>query len=303
MTFFLYLLIIMIWGCLVFATTSFYSYKKASEEVKGNLDNFIPPWKVMRRKSSRRALLHKWMDSLAPTGKKIQILSDQAELEDSLIKAGHPFQLSVHRMHGAKMLGLFAGIIIAVLLNVIGMPFAQLSFVMLPILGFLSPILLVRYLAKRRQEQVRLELPDFLDMMSITLQAGMAMDDAMAYYAEATGGPLGEELNRMLQEIKFGVQRETAYRGLIKRTESPELEALIMSLIQAHNLGTPIAQTFTQQAIEMRRMRSEKAKEAAGKAAPKISLVSGLVIAPSIMLLMLGAIIYNVVVKNLANLF
>ncbi|MFC7443325.1 type II secretion system F family protein [Laceyella putida] len=303
MTFFLYLLVIMIWGCLVFAATSFYTYSKELEEVRANLDNFIPPWKVMRRKTNSRALIHKWMDDLAPTGKKIQILSDQDEMEDVLVKAGHPFQLSVHRLHGAKLLGLFAGVFLAVLFNVVGLPLAQLSFVLLPIVGYLSPILLVRYLAKKRQEQVRLELPDFLDMMSITLQAGMAMDDAMAYYAEATRGPLGEELNRMLQEIKFGVQRETAYRGLIKRTESPELEALIMSLIQAHNLGTPIAQTFTQQAVEMRRMRSEKAKEAAGKASPKISLVSGLVIAPSIMLLMLGAILYNVVFKNLADLF
>lgn len=303
MSFFLYLLIFMIWGCLIFAAISFYTYSKESEEVRANLDQFIPPWKVMRRKTSSRAIIHKWMDDLAPTGKKIQILSDQDEMEHVLVKAGYPYQLSVYRLHGAKLLGLIAGMMLAVLFNLIGLPFAQISLVILPIAGYLFPIQLVRYLAKKRQEEIQLELPDFLDMMSITLQAGMAMDDAMAYYTETTRGPLGEELNRMLQEIKFGVQRETAYRGLIKRTDSPELEALIMSLIQAHNLGTPIAHTFTQQAVEMRRMRSEKAKEAAGKASPKISLVSGLIIAPSIMLLMLGAIIYNLVFKHLSNLF
>jgi tight adherence protein C len=303
MTFFLYLLIIMIWGCLVFAATSFYSYSKNADAVKANLDNLIPPWKVMRRRTSKRALLHKWMDELAPTGKKIEILSDPGEMEEALIKAGYPYQLTVQRLHGAKLLGLLSGILLAVLINVLGLPFASLSFVFFPILGFMAPIQIVRFMAKKRQEKLRLELPDFLDMMSITLQAGMAMDDAMGYYAEATRGPLGEELTRMLQEIKFGVQRETAYRSLIKRTTSPELEALMMSLIQAHNLGTPIAQTFAQQAEEMRRMRSEKAKEQAGKATPKISLVSGLIIAPSIMLLMLSAIIYNVMSKNVFNFF
>src|SRR5690606_40997299 len=100
---------------------------------------------------------------------------------------------------------------------------------------------------------------------------------------------MNEEYDRMIREIRFVDKRESAYRALMQRTTSPELEALLQSLIQAHNLGTPVSDIFMQQADEIRRMRAEKAKEVAGKASPKISLVSGLVIGPSIMLLLLGA--------------
>ena len=157
--------------------------------------------------------------------------------------------------------------------------------------GYMSPIWLVRRLAKRRQERIRREIPDFLDIMSITLQAGMSLDAALNHYVQTFSGPLSEEFARMNREIRFGVQRESAYRALMQRTTSPELEALLQSLIQAHNLGTPVSDIFMQQAEEIRRMRAEKAKEAAGKAAPKISLVSGLVIGPSIMFLLFGAFV------------
>ncbi|MGA8942362.1 MAG: type II secretion system F family protein [Thermoactinomyces sp.] len=300
----LYFIVVCIWSSLFLAGIFYYSYSMELEKVRSNLDHFIPPWKVMKQKRSKRVFLHQWMDKLSPAGRKIQILSDDRELEDSLTKAGYPYQLTVARIHGAKLLGLIAGAVFGFLWYLFGLPLAVFLIVFSPFLGYMAPIYLVRLTAKKRQQQIRLELPDFLDMMSITLQAGMSMDDAVAYYVETTDGPLSEELARLNQEIRFGVQREIAYRSLLKRTDSPELEALIQSLIQAHNLGTPVAKTFALQAQEMRRMRSEKAKEEAGKAAPKISLVTGLIIAPSIMFLILSAIIYtNFIARNIFSGF
>ncbi|MFD1408321.1 type II secretion system F family protein [Kroppenstedtia eburnea] len=255
----------------------------------------------MKQTRSKTDLLHHWMDRFAPTGEKIEILSDPVELEDDLVKSGYPYGLTVKRIQGAKILGTCVGVGSGFLYWFIGMPFAPVIAIFLPFLGYMAPIYGIKFLAKRRQQQIRYELPDFLDMMSITLQAGMGLDEAFSYYVQTNKGPLSEEFARLNQEIQFGVQRETAYRSLIRRTDSSELEALIQSLIQAHNLGTPIARTFAQQAEEMRRMRAEQAKEAAGKAAPKISLVSGLVIAPSIMLLMLGAIVYSYFIER--NIF
>lgn len=297
-SFLLFLLILGIWTCLFIAGISLYNYYLEKQKIRSTLDNVIPPWKVLKQKTSRKELLHQWMDQFAPFGQKVQILSDPAELEDLLVKAGYPFGLTVSRLQGAKILSFLLGLVIACLYYLIGLPFASVMFIVLLFLGYMGPIYLVRMLAKRRQEQIRYDLPDFLDMMSITLQAGMGMDEALAYYVETSKGPLSEEFARLNQEIKFGVQREAAYRSLLRRVTSSELEALVQSLIQAHNLGTPIAQIFAQQAEDMRRMRSEKAKELAGKAAPKISLVSGLIIAPSIMLLILSAIIYNFFIKN-----
>lgn len=304
LTLLIYVIVVCTWSCLFLAGIYYYSYCMEEEKVRSNLDRFIPPWKVMKQKRSKKALLHQWMDRLAPTGRKIQILSDDQELEETLTKAGYPYQLTVNRIHGAKIIGLICGAGFGIVCYVFGLPLSVFLFVFGPFLGYMAPIYLIRFIAKKRQQQIRLELPDFLDMMSITLQAGMSLDDALNYYVETSEGPLSEELSRLNQEIRFGVQREIAYRSLIRRTDSPELEALIQSLIQAHNLGTPIAKTFALQAQEMRRMRSEKAKEEAGKAAPKISLITGLIIAPSIMLLILSAIIYtNFIARNIFSGF
>lgn len=289
----LLLLVIIIWTCLLFAGIFYVSYREQYQDMDRNLSKKITPRNIMK-KQSRRELLHSWMDRLSPFGSKIDLLSDPMDLEDTLVKAGYPFGLTVERIQGAKILGTLAGLFIGLVYYNLGLGFAPFMMVFFIVAGYLAPIYTLRFLAKRRQEEIRYELPDFLDMMSITLQAGMGLDDALTYYVETNPkGPLSEEISRLLQEIRFGVQREFAYRSLLKRTTSAELEALIQSLIQAHNLGTPIADTFAEQADEMRKMRTEQAKEVAGKAAPKISLVSGLVIAPSIMFLILGVIVYS----------
>ena len=265
----IFILVLGIWFCLLFAATSYYSYRMEQRRIQINLDERIPPWKVMKQTRSKTDLLHHWMDRFAPTGEKIEILSDPVELEDDLVKSGYPYGLTVRRIQGAKILGTFAGVGIGFLYWFIGMPFAPVIVIFLPFLGYMAPIYGVKFLAKRRQEQIRYELPDFLDMMSITLQASMGLDEAFAYYVQTNKGPLSEELARLNQEIQFGVQRETAYRSLIRRTDSAELEALIQSLIQAHNLGTPIAKTFAQQAEEMRRMRAEQARKRQERQPPK----------------------------------
>ncbi len=292
-TFGFFVIVFGIFCSLIFGGINYISYQSNRQQIHTSLSQRVTPKNVMRDRSSGLEILHKWLDRLAPTGQKIELLSDPIELEDHLIKAGYPYGLTVERIQGAKIAGSLLGFLIGIIYFVLGLPFSAFVLSFGPLLGYLVPIFGIRMLAKRRQEQLRYELPDFLDMMSITLQAGMGLDEALAYYVDTNKGPLSEEFSRLNQEIRFGVQRETAYRSLLQRTESPELEALIQALIQAHNLGTPIADTFTQQSVEMRRMRSERGKEAAGKAGPKISVITGLLIAPSIMLLILSAIVYS----------
>lgn len=292
MTFLLSLLVISIWLCLLFAGFSYYSYVVDRKQVEQKLDYYIPPWRVMKEEK-RYDRLWSWIDRFAPMGENVSILSDPVEIEDLLTKSGYPYGLNLRRVHGAKILGAIIGFGTGFFYSFLGLPFGPVMFPTLIILGYLSPILLLRIKAKRRQEQLRLDLPNFLDMMSITLQAGMGLDEAIVYYIQTNQGPLTEELARFNQETRFGVQRESAYRSLIARTESPELEILVQTLIQAHNLGTSVAKAFTEQADDMRKMRAEQAKEKAGKATPKVSIVTGVVIFPSILILIGMYIIYT----------
>lgn len=284
------LLVIFAWMALLFAVISYVSFRSEHQSLHRYLEEQVHPL-VERTGSDAEWLnrLHAWFDRLAPTGERIELLSDPNELEDILVKAGYPYGLTVSRLQGAKVAGAILGAGFGLLYFLLGMPMAPLVLVASLFGGYMLPIWIVKHWAKRRQERIRRELPDFLDIMSITLQAGMSLDAALSHYVQTFRGPLSEEFARMNREIRFGVRRESAYRSLMRRTTSAELEALIQSLIQAHNLGTPVSDIFMQQAEEIRRMRSEKAKEAAGKAAPKISMVSGFVIAPSIMLLLFGA--------------
>ncbi|MDR6227069.1 type II secretion system F family protein [Desmospora profundinema] len=300
-SFVLFLLIITIWFLLLFAGVNYFFYRRDYQEVDKYLAKRITPRNVMSNDFSKRETLHRWMDAMSDTGNKIELLSDPQIIEKDLILAGYPYGLNTDRIQGAKVLGAIGGGGLGFLLYVIGFPLGMILFVFLPVMGYMAPMLLLKVLAKKRQEKMRLELPDFMDMMSITLKAGMGLDEALAYYVTTNKGPLSEEFARLNQEIQFGVQREAAYRSLMERTTSSDLEALIQSMIQANNLGTPIAETFAQQAEEMRRMRAERAKEAAGKAAPKISLVSAFVIAPSIVMLILSAFIYSYFVTR--NIF
>ena len=284
------LVVIFSWMALLFAAVSYVTYQSERQSLRRYLEEEIHPLvEQSGEEGNWLKQLYGWFDRLAPTGEKIQLLSDPEELENILVKAGYPYGLTVDRLQGAKVVGAMIGGGFGLLYFLLGLPMAPLVLFGGLFGGYMLPIWLVRHWAKRRQEQIRREIPDFLDIMSITLQAGMSLDAALSHYVQTFSGPLSEEFARMNREIRFGVQRESAYRSLMRRTTSPELEALLQSLIQAHNLGTPVSDIFMQQADEIRRMRAEKAKEVAGKASPKISLVSGLVIAPSIMLLLFGA--------------
>ncbi len=286
------LVVIGAWMALLFAAVSYVSFQSEHQSLHRYLEEEIHPLVEQSGKTGDwLKQLHAWFDRLAPTGEKIQLLSEPEELEDILVKAGYPYGLTVDRLQGAKVVSAVLGGVFGFLYFLLGLPMGPIVLVGSIFGGYMLPIWIIRRLAKRRQERIRREIPDFLDIMSITLQAGMSLDAALSHYVQTFSGPLSEEFARMNREILFGVQRESAYRALMQRTTSPELEALLQSLIQAHNLGTPVSDIFMQQAEEIRRMRAEKAKEAAGKAAPKISLVSGLVIGPSIMLLMFGSFV------------
>lgn len=286
------ILVIGAWLSLILAAWMYVKYRKRQEHVYHRIEQQMGRYSEMDlEKDGWKQTLIGWFDQLAPTGKSIELLSEPEELRNFLVKAGHPYGLTVDRLQGAKIVFALGAAIGGLLYFLVGLPLAPFALAFGPLLGYLFPIYLVKLKARKRQADIQYELPDFMDMMSITLQAGMSLDTALNYYVTTNKGPLSEEIARMNQEISFGVERETAYRSLIERTDSTELESLIQSMIQAHNLGTPISETFAQQAMEMRNMRAEKAKEEAGKSEPKISAVAGLVITPSIMLLIFGAFI------------
>jgi tight adherence protein C len=147
----------------------------------------------------------------------------------------------------------------------------------------------VRARAATRQAAIVRELPDLLDLLELSVQAGMALDPALDLAAGRLGGVLGAEVGEVLGDLAYGTPRRAAYRGLVARTGSPELAQVVGALLQAEELGAPLAATLGGQAEALRGRRRQLARERAAKAAPKIQLVVALIMVPAVLILVLGA--------------
>jgi len=163
------------------------------------------------------------------------------------------------------------------------------------ILGMILPLIWVDGRATERQRRVDRAVPDALDILTICVQAGLGFDGALAQIVERTAGPLSEEFGRFLHELNVGVPRTECFNRLLERTNSDELRILVGALVQAQELGVPIAQTLEEQAGDMRIRRIQRAREQGAKASPKIALITTILVAPAVMCLFLAIVIYNMV--------
>lgn len=255
-----------------------------------------PKKETLMTKALRRSLAY--ADDFSGIGQRINFFSEAPDVEDWLRKSGNPLDLTVEKFQGLKMFLTFAGFVAGIVFFMLGFPLSQYGLIFLPVFGYFLPILLVKNRAKARQEQLRYDLPDFLDTVSVSLQAGVGMDQALREVVKFFDGPLHEEFSRFNQEIDVGVPRETAYRNLLERNDNPQFQYLIKSLIQGMKLGVPIATTFKLQANDMRGMREEHAKEKAAKASPKVTLITTFIVMPTAIFLIGGLMIMNMFLGN-----
>ncbi len=284
------------------ALRSSYVYGQERSNLKEQVEESLFIYDSFHRKITRKekfvAKMFKFADDFADLGQRINFFSENEDVKKWLIKAGYPYELTIERFQGMKIflmiVGFFTGGISLILL----LPFSQFMIILLPIFGYFAPILWIRSKAKSRQEEISYRLPDFLDTMSVTLQAGVAMDQAIRDIVPYFEGPVKEEFGRFIQEISVGVPRAEAYRTLLIRNDSKEFQILIKSLIQGERLGVPIADTFKQQAEEMRKLKKEMIKEKAAKASPKVTLVTTFIILPSSLVLIGGLMMINMFNQN-----
>ncbi|HAM79749.1 type II secretion system F family protein [Ornithinibacillus bavariensis] len=296
--------IIGFWLCILLFLKHMWTFlqeKKKRLEYVSEVTNIDPFEKKEKKKNKRAAVFEqmtKYADDFSDLGQRINFFSENHDVEEWLRKSGNPLKLTVQRFQGLKILLFFIGLFIGILVLIIGFPFSQYILAFAPILGYFLPILLIKREAKKRQELIRKELPDFLDTVSTSVQAGVSLDHALREVIRHFDGPIREEFSRFNNEIDLGVPRERAYRELLRRNDNPEFQSLIKALIQGMNLGVPIATTFKIQAEDMRQIREEKVKELAAKASPKVTLVTTFLIAPVSILMIAGLMIMNMLLGD-----
>lgn len=163
-----------------------------------------------------------------------------------------------------------------------------LSVVAGAVFGFWLPFLVVYQLGARRQDEVRRQLPDALDLLTLSVEAGLGFDAATAQVASTMPGALSREFARMLHGMQMGQQRGDALRALAARTNVLELRAVASSLVQAGELGVPTAQVLREQARQMRVRRRQRAEEEARKLPVKVIFPLILCLFPVLFILIIG---------------
>lgn len=228
----------------------------------------------------------------APVGRRFRFFVNEEEIKRKILLAGTPYGLDLPAFYGLRYLCLLVGVLLGAFLMWLG--FGSLFLILFLFAGLFAPTVWIRSAARERQETIGVQLPDFMDAMSVTLQAGAPLDPAMKQIVRGMEGPLAEELNRHLQELDMGVPRDDAYMRLMKRNDCKELETLVLSLIQGSKLGVPIATTFKSLSEDIREARVGRIREKAAKASPKVTLISTFIIVPGVLLCILGMLVLNI---------
>jgi tight adherence protein C len=160
-------------------------------------------------------------------------------------------------------------------------------------LGFVVPDFLLSSRARKRREAVQAELPDALDLLAVSVEAGLGFDAAMSRLTEHMRGALIEEFGLTLGEMRIGRSRHVALRGLAERIEAPELAAFVRAVVQADQLGMSLSKILKVQGEDSRRRRQAAAEERAMKAPVKMLFPTVLFIFPAMFIVILGPAILN----------
>ncbi|GAB7049244.1 type II secretion system F family protein [Catenuloplanes indicus] len=219
-----------------------------------------------------------------------------AWLQRTLDHAGNPPSWPPARILEAQGWGIVVGVPVGALTGlglVVAQGISPISTLILCVLaggliGWWSPYLMVLNAAQRRQEQLLDTLPDTLDMLTLCVEAGLGFDAALMQVAAGIDGPLGGELARALQEMQMGKRRAEALRSLAARTTIPELRNAMMSIVQATELGIPVASVLREQSREMRVKRRQRAEERARKVPIKILFPLVFCLFPALFVVILG---------------
>ena len=163
------------------------------------------------------------------------------------------------------------------------------------IVGGSLPLMILNSIITKRQTKILKQLPEVLDLMCVSVQAGLTFDAAVKKIVQRTHGPLIDELREALDDMSMGVARRMALKSMANRCEVPELSLFVSSIVQAERLGTSISNTLTIQADNMRERRRQSIKEEALKAPIKILFPLLLFIFPALFVVILVPVILNLI--------
>lgn len=225
-------------------------------------------------------------------GKAVQRLTPlglRQRLARRLVLAGSPPGWDAEKVAGFKFVGLGAGVALGLTIGAASGGAKAIAIAMLlGGIGYFAPDAIVSGRAQRRQDAIQKALPDTMDLLTISVEAGLGFDAAMAQVVQNVDGPLSQEIARMLHELQLGVSRAEAFRKLADRTDVDELRAFVVSMIQANRFGVGVANVLRAQAKELRTKRKQRAEQKAMQTPVKILFPLIFCVLPSLFVVVMG---------------
>jgi tight adherence protein C len=241
--------------------------------------------------SFQERVLNPMLNRFVSVGKRITPSDHADRVRKKLDIAGNPAGWTVDRVTSLKVVGLVGGAGGALLFSLmLGFGIAPLAAVtgMGAVAGYFGPDMYLYQKGYDRTAQMQKALPDALDLMVISVEAGLGFDSAMAQVARNTEGPLANEFARVLQEMQIGLGRGNALRALAERSTLADLRSFASAMVQADAFGIPIGQVLRVQSEEIRVKRRQRAEEQAQKVPVKILMPLMACILPCLFIVILG---------------
>jgi tight adherence protein C len=220
-----------------------------------------------------------------------------AELRRTLLAAGL-WRTTPATVHGYRVIASFGlgGLALWVAAHMHWSPFV--AFVLAGygfIVGWITPLFLVKSRAKRRTERIEIELPELIDRLVVTLEAGIGFNAALQRSGERMTGPLGEELRLTLHEHELGLTMHAALANLLERCDVPSIRAFVRAVSQSETLGISIGNVMRELASDIRKRRRQIIEERAQKAPIKMLFPLAFLVLPALLLVVLFPGVYNIV--------
>jgi tight adherence protein C len=196
--------------------------------------------------------------------------------------AGRPGGMNLERYAEVKAAMLTITIALAIVFVVLG---AVIEALPLLVLGWIGVDFWLSRTGRRRQAKLEHDIPDFIDVLSITVRAGVGFRPALERVATSLSGPPAEEVLATLRQMDLGATRREAFEGLRKRNNSPTLDSFVAAQLQAEELGVPLADALTSIAADTRRAAAQSARRRAQRTVPRVSLITAVLLLPATMIL------------------
>ena len=211
--------------------------------------------------------------------------------------AGNPPGWTVDRVVAGKIIGAVVGLVVFLAFSLMlgfSLPVRIVMVAAGLVVGYLAPSMYLYQKAYDRAARMQRELPDAIDLLTISVESGLGFDAAIQQVARNTEGPLADEFARALREMQIGQGRSAALRGMADRTNVADVRTFVSAMVQADSFGIPIGQVLRVQSAEIRVKRRQRAEEKAQQVPVKITIPLIFCILPCLFIAVMGPAVISI---------